>query len=183
MWNGFYYVIVVIVAVWGIFTGYRRGFMRQMGGVLSVAFGIVATRLVSPDFITVVDGWFPPSFNGFNRPFVCSTIACGIIYIAVSSLIALLAWPVGRLLAVLGVGVLDSICGSVFRLFQVLILVSIFYNLIADFNPAGDLTRSSSRHDGNLVEGVLKIAPAVLGFPDAEEVAYRQQLEDAKKIS
>ena len=47
----------------------------------------------------------------------------------------------------------------------------------------GGLARTARFHDGNIVEGVMKIAPAVLGFPDGEEVGHYQQLEDAKKIS
>lgn len=183
MWNGAYYIIVVIVAVWGILTGYRKGLLRQAGGVLGVAFGIAATRMLSPDFADAVDGWVPSWISGFNRPFVVDTLACGIVYILSSGFISLCTMPLGRIIGILGAGVLDSIGGAVFRLFQVLMVLSIVYNLLVALSPTSDLTRSSNRHDGNIVEGVMKIAPPILGFPGAEEVAYRQQLEDARKIS
>lgn len=183
MWNGAYYIVVVAVAVWGILTGYRAGFMRQMGGVLGVAFGIVVTRMLAPEFAVQVDGWLPLSINGFNRPFLVDTLASGIIYLLVSAIISLCAMPLGKLMVVFSPGILDSIGGALFRLFQFLMLVSLVYNLLAAMNPSSDLTRTSSRHDGNIVEGVMMIAPPILDFPGAEEVAFRQQMEDARKIS
>lgn len=183
MWSGVYYIIVVAAAVWAVVTGFRRGFMRQTGGVLAVAFGIAASRILSPELSPSVDEWLPPQLNGFNRPFVCATLTCGGIYLIVAALVSICSLPLGKLLGMLGMGVLNSIGGAVFRLFRVLLVVSIFYNLISDLSPAGDLTRTSSLHDGNIVEGVIKIAPPLLGFQGAEEVAFRQQMEEAKKIS
>lgn len=183
MGNGLYYIIVVVVAVWAVFSGYRRGFMSQIGAVIAVAFGIVAARLLSPEFVGHINSWLPDGFTGFNRMFLCETLTCGLIFIIVSGLIGLCVWPIGKLVGLLGSGVVDALGGAFFRLFQMLILLSIVYNLLVDLNPSSDLTRSSSRHDGNLVEGVMQVAPALLGFPGAEEVAYRQQLEEAKKIS
>lgn len=183
MWNGAYYIIVVIVGVWCIFSGYRKGLMRQMGVVLAVAFGIACSRLFGPEFMPHVDEWLPASLRGFNRDFVCQTLTYGSIYLLAECLVALFTMPVGKLLRFLGSGILDSLSGAVFRLFQGLMVLSIVYNLLVDLNPDSELTRSSRLHDGNLVEAVMKVAPAILGFPDAEEVAYRQQLEDAKKIS
>lgn len=183
MWTGAYYLLVIIVAVWAILTGYRKGFLRQLNGLTGVAFGIVAARLMAPDFTVVVDGWMPEGFRGFNRTFLCDTLAAGIIYIIVASLVTLATVPVGRLVSSLGDGVLNSIGGAIFRCFQFLMVLSIVYNLLVDLNPRSELTRSSRLHDGNIVEGVMQIAPSILGFPGAEEVDYRQQLEDAKKIS
>lgn len=183
MWSGIYYIIVIVVAVWAVLTGYRKGLLRQMPGVLGMAFGIVAAGMLGPECYDVVDGWLPASVSGFRRPFVIQTLCCGIIYLVVAAVVGFCAIPLGALVGRLGWGVLDSIGGAVFRTLQYLIVLSIFYNLLVDINPAGELTRSSSRHDGNIVEGVMKIAPSLMGFPDAEEVAYRQQLEDAKKIS
>lgn len=183
MWNGVYYIIVIVIAVWGIISGYKKGFMSQIGILLGVAFGIVATRMFSPAFAVTVNDWIPASVSGFNRVYICECLACGLIYIFTSSIVSLLSMPVGKITSILGSGVVDSIFGSLLKLFQLLMIVSIFYNLMVDWSPTSDLTRSSRLHDGNIVEAVMKIAPPVLGFTGAEEVAYFQQLEDAKKIS
>lgn len=183
MWIGVYHIVVIAVAVWGLITGYRKGLFRQVGGVLGMAFGISAVRMVAPDFFHFTDEWIPQTIAGFKRGFLVETITCGIIYIVVSGFIQLCAIPIGKLVGLIRGGLLNMIAGALFRLFKYLFLVSIIYNVIADFNPEGELTRSSRQHDGNVVEEVMKIAPPILGFPDGEEVGRRQQLEDAKKIS
>lgn len=183
MLNGLFHLLVIAAAVWGIISGYRCGFMRQMGLLVAVAFGIVAARLAGPDCMGYVDDWMPESVDGFKRNFVVATLSYGGIYLMVMGIISLISIPLGKLMAVFESGVLDSIAGAIFRLFQFLMVLSIVYNIIVDLNPSGELTKSSRQHDGNVVEGVIKVAPAILGFPDGEEVGYRQQLEDARKIS
>lgn len=183
MWNGFYHIIVIVVAVWGLFTGYRKGFLRQIGSVVGMAFGIVTVRMVAPDFLDYVNGWIPPNISGFRRGFLLESLTCGFIYIVVSFVIQLIMFPVGKLMSFLGGGMLNTLAGAAFKMFKFLFILSIVYNIFVDLNPQGNLTKSSRQHDGNLVEGVMKIAPPILGFPDAEEVGHMQQLEDAKKIS
>lgn len=181
--SGIYHIVIIVVAVWAVFTGYKRGFFRQIGEVLAVVTGIVVVRICASECYEFADEAVPGFVSGFNRPFLVKTLTCTILYVVVYSIIALITMTLGKLINVVGGDILNSIGGAVFRLFQWLIFLSLAYNLIADMSPSGTLTRSSRLHDGNVVEGVIKIAPAVLGFPDAEEVGHYQQLEDAKKIS
>lgn len=183
MWNALYHIIVIGLAVWGILTGYRKGLMRQLGSVIAVAFGIVLTIVLAPDFTPIIDGMIPDFVSGFNREFIVQTLSCTIIYVFTSGLLELVLMPLGKLMKVMPGGILDSIGGAIFRPFRYLLLISLFYNLIIDFNPSGPLTRVSRLHDGNVVEGVIKMAPGIMRFPGGEEVAHYQQLEDARKIS
>ena len=183
MWNVIYHIIVIALAAWGILSGFRKGLVRQFGSVIAVAFGIVLTIVLAPDFYPSVDDWLPGFIDGFKRDFIVKTLSCTIIYVLVTGLFELIALPVGKLMKIVNTGMVNSIAGALFRTFQYLMLLSLLYNLIIDFHPTGPMTRISRYHDGNVVEGVIKIAPAILGFPDGEEVAHFQQLEDAKKIS
>lgn len=183
MFSGLFYVIIIVGAVGGLFLGYRRGLLRQLGSILGMAFGIVTVRMTAPDCVYYVDQWLPPVVSGFNREYVIQSVACGGIYLAVSFFIQLCAWPIGKLMIGLGGGMGDLISGAVFKMFKYLFILSIFYNIFVDVKPSGDLAKSARQHDGNLVEGVIKIAPPILGFPGGEEVGQRQQLEDAKSIS
>ena len=183
MLNGIYNLIVIALAVWALLSGYRKGFLRMVGSVLGVGFGVVATRLAAPECYEAIDFITPGFISGFNRRFVVETFTCGLIFAFVCGIFELLAVPLGKVMKVMPGGVVNSIGGAVFRLFYYMMLLSIVYNLIADLQPDGHLTKTSRYHDGNVVEGVVKLAPAILGFEDAEEVGHFQQLEDAKKIS
>ncbi|MCH5214634.1 MAG: CvpA family protein [Muribaculaceae bacterium] len=183
MLNGLYHIIIIIVVVWSVITGYHKGFMRQLGMVVSVAFGIVISRIFSPGCLPYVEEFVPEFVAGFKRPFVVQTLTSGLLFVVSGGVMFLITLPLAMLSKAFSLGILNSMGGALFRGFLFLLLVSLLYNLIADMAPRSSITQSSRQHDGNLVEGVTKIAPAILGFPGAEEVGYMQQLEDAKKIS
>lgn len=178
-----YHLIIIGVAVWAILTGYRRGFLRQIGNVVAVVVGIVVVMVFSAEFTPQVDGFVPGFISGFNRSFFVITLTSMLLFFFVYSILALVCIPIGKMMRVMPGNIINSIGGAVFKLFQWLLFISLAYNLLADLRPASDLTRSARLHDGNIIEGVIKLAPSIMGFPDAEEVGYRQQLEDAKKIS
>lgn len=181
--SGLYHILVIGVAVWAIVSGYRRGLFRQLGAVVAVVTGIVCARILAPLCLDWIGERLPDFISGFKRDYVVMSLAYGGIFLVATYAVLLVASPIGKLLKVLDGSVLNNIAGALFRLFQYMMILSVFYNIIGDMQPSGPLIQTSRRHDGNVVEGVVKIAPAILGFPDGEEVGYRQQLEDAKKIS
>lgn len=183
MANGAFYIIILGVAVFGILTGYRKGLLRQAGGLLGVAFGIVAVKAFAPSMISGIENWLPSAISGFKREFLIQSLSCGFLYLAVSSIVQLCCIPLNAIMHVMDKDVVSGIAGAVFRAFKYLMVVSIFYNVIIEISPSSSLAKTACHHDGNIVEGVMQIAPAILGFPGPEEVGFRQQLEDAKKIS
>lgn len=77
----------------------------------------------------------------------------------------------------------NNIGGALFSLFESFILLGIIFNCTAASRPDSALARSGSHDDGNVVELVMLLSPALLGGPDAEDYALTLQLRDAKKIS
>ena len=177
-----FHLLIVAAGVFGIMTGYRKGIRRQIGAVIALAFAIVAAHILGKELFDTI--WkYLQIFPAFNMRFIAATLSAILIFIPVYFLLRLCLFPLGKLMKVIRSGVLDSIFGAVFRLFNYLVFLSLAYNLLIDIDPTSSLAKSSRSHDGNLVEGVVKIAPALMNFPDGEEVVHYQQLEDAKKIS
>lgn len=178
-----YHLLVIAMSVLGIVVGYRRGLLRQVSAVLGVAFGIVCARA----FAYVPEEWFRGNvsrfFTGFNAIFVVKTLSSGVIFTVVYIGVRVLTFMLGYLMKVFRTGILNSIAGAVFCMFKYLMFLSILYNIIIDVKPEGGLLKFAGSHDGNVVEGVIWLAPAVLGFPDGEDVGHALQLEEAKKIS
>lgn len=178
----FFHLLIVVAGVYGIIRGFRSGLLSQISSVVAVAFAIVAAYIFGGD----VEDWlweYFSSWDSFNARFVAATLAAIIIFIPVYFIMKICLWPLAKMMKAFPSGILDSLGGAVFRLFKYLLFLSMAYNLIVDFQPRSALATSSKSHDGNLVEGVVKLAPALMGFPGGEEVSHYQQLEDAKKIS
>lgn len=177
-----FHLIIIAVGVFGILRGYRLGFLRQMSAVVGVAFGIVASLLLSPMLIEEMDPYFATD-RLFNMKFVVATLCAMIIFGVVYLVFRLCLIPLNKFMKPIATGIVNSIAGSLFLLFKYLLFLSLIYNLMIDIMPKSDLARCSTHHDGNVVEMVVTIAPALMGFPGGEEVVFHQQLEDAKKIS
>lgn len=178
----FYHLVIILAGVFAIITGYKAGFVKQIGSVVAMAFAIAAAYFVSPHIREYV-GNILPDWAAFNVRFVIDTLSAMIVFFAVYYLIRLLMVPLRMVMGFISGGMINALLGSVYRLFKYMLFISLFLNLIADIDPKSSIVKSSRNHDGNVVEGVVKIAPILIGFPGVEELGHYQQLEEAKKIS
>lgn len=179
-----YHIIVIGFAVLAILRGFRLGMVRQISAALGMAFGIVAARVFAPSIEDTVVSFIPGFLNSFNAPFLVATISYGIIFGAVYTVVKLLTGIINFAMRILSSGMFNSIVGSIFCLFKYMMFISLTYNFIADINPSdSSLLKFERQHDGNVIEGVMWVAPAVLGFPGADELNHALQLEKAKEIS
>lgn len=178
----FFHLLIVVAGVYGILSGYKKGFVRQVGSVMALAFAVAMAYMLSAD----VETWlwdYLSVWNAFNAIFVAKTLSVIMVFVPVYILLDLCLIPLGILMRNIESGVLNSISGAIYRTFKYFLFLSLLYNLLIDLQPTSALANTSRHHDGNIVEGVVKIAPLLLDFPSGEEVVYHQQLEEAKKIS
>ena len=74
MGEAIYHILVIAVALVGIFRGFHAGLMRQVSGVLGFIFGIVAARALGPDFSMWLAGWFPQVYHPVAKTFFVSIL-------------------------------------------------------------------------------------------------------------
>ena len=178
-----YPLLVILLGVVGLVSGYRRGLARQVSGVLGVAFGIVCARLFSPVCGEKLLEIYPAVGDGFAGPFTVSCLSAGGVFVFVYLLFDSVTSILRSAMQLISVGMLDSLAGGVFGMFRYLLFVSLAYNLAADINPEGRLVGYARCHDGNVVEEVMLIAPALLDFRGIDELCHAVQLREASRIS
>lgn len=183
MSNAIYSLIVIGFASLAIFRGYKIGLVKQTSALLAMTFGAVCARILGPMGADYLMTLIPDFLRAFNTPFICASLSAGVIYVVVYVLVKLLTGIIDFAVRILSSGILNSIFGSLFCLLKYLMFISIVYNFIADVKPESGLLKTALGHDGNVVEGVMWIAPAILDFPDAEDLGHAYQLEQAKSIS
>ncbi|MBD5212819.1 MAG: CvpA family protein [Bacteroidales bacterium] len=178
-----YHVIVLAVAAFSLIKGWKYGFIRQMGGILGLSFGCVVAHLFcrpASDIIADLHIW---PIDNIAASFVNDLIGASLVY----ALTYCTLWCLGRILAeamsVLSTGVLDSIFGAIICTTKYLIALSIFFNFAVASNPQSVLMKYACYDDGNIVEGVMLIAPYSLGCQSYWDLAHRIQLKEARKIS
>lgn len=181
--NAFYLLLVIVVALVSLASGFRQGITNQLASLLGFAFGAVGARVLTPifadNFHWAVNMSQAPEFSDFTVNLVCSSV----IYFVIFCLFALLNPILNYALAVIQKGILNRLAGSFFAALKNLLWLSIVFNLALCFSNATGLLQYEKANDGNLVAAVMAITPNVLGCYGAEDFAHFNQLKEAKSIS
>lgn len=183
MGEAIYHILVIAVAVVAMLRGFNRGLTRQVGDVLGFAFGIVAARTLGPDFEVWLMGWMPHWYQPVAKEFFFSTLSYGLIWCFFFGLFSFLLKILEKLLSLLPVGLLNSIGGAAFSLLKHLMFLSILFDLGVCRSADSPLMHCIRHDDGNLVDGVMRLAPELLGSMSVEDFALHFQLWEAKSIS
>lgn len=178
----FHLLAISVVAV-SVLLGFRRGFTRQLPSLIGLAFGIVATHIFLLPVAEGVGSLFPSVTGKCYENFFCTTIAAALIFFTVYTVFRRLTGFIGRVFAKKSRGILDNIGGSLFLLFKWVLMLSLVYNLLMCWQRDSVLLKAMKSDDGNAVEEVMLVAPAVLGSESPEELRHRIQLDEARSIS
>ncbi|MDE7346331.1 MAG: CvpA family protein [Muribaculaceae bacterium] len=183
MGEAIYHILVIAVGLVGIFRGFHAGMMRQVSSLLGFVFGIVAARALGPDFTAWLLGWFPHVYHPVAKTFFVSILGYGIIWGLCLLVFSMLTGILNFILGMIPVGIVNSIVGAAFCLLKYLMFLSILFDL-ALCRPFDSPLMHCARHDdGNLVDGVIRLAPELLGTMSADEYVHRVQLWEARTIS
>ena len=183
IFNGFYSILIIIVALLSIAKGYRMGISQQIASLLGFGFGAVASRVLLsrflPDFSWTTQYSQAPEFDEFTLNLTCAVV----IYAAVFTLFSFTSPILQRAMAVVEVGIINRLLGAFFSLLKNILWVSIALNLLLCISTKSGLLYYEKSNDGNLVGSVMQLTPAILGCPGAEDFALINQLKEAKYIS
>ncbi len=183
MGEAIYHILVIAVALVGMFRGFHTGLLRQASGVLGFVFGIVAARALGPDFAEWLAGWFPTLYHPVAKTFFVSILGYGIIWGLSMFVFSMFAGVLDFILGLIPTGIVNSIAGAAFSLLKYLMFLSILFDF-ALCRPFDSPLMHCARHDdGNLVDGVIRLAPELLGTMTVEEYVHRVQLWEARTIS
>lgn len=178
-----YIITLLCLAMWGTLAGWRNGLLSQTGSVLGVAFGIGGSRILLPEIMPQVEAMASGWLDVPCPEYLVSSLAVAIIVGGFYLLFALCGIVLRKLLSALAVRPIDSVLGAAFGLFKWLFLVSVAYNTILGFSQDGPLFSLTDAGDGNPVELVMPLAPALIGYPSPDEMHHRIQLLEARGIS
>lgn len=178
-----YSIIVLIGAAIAGIWGFRKGFSWQVPSLIGLAFGIISARLLGPAVYNIVYGAFPSVHGKVEETFVYDIISHTLVFLAIYYIFKTLTWFLSRALRSEDPTILNNIGGSLLSMFKYLMAVSIFFNLIVALDSNSELMHHVKSDDGNAVEEVMLLSPALLGGEDVMELSHKLQLEEAKKIS
>lgn len=182
MGEALFQVVIIAVGVWGVIRGARRGFMTQLGPLLALGLALV-TAIVCREYVEPQLPGLPKlPWDAGARSYVRMAAATSVVFLPALVFFEGVCYPLSRLAASFGVGVVGRISGAVVCLARYLVVVSAVYNMIVAIDPETPIVDAASHDDGNLVQLVMPIAPAIMDYDDIDEFLHRRQLYEATQL-
>lgn len=177
------HLAVIVMAVVGIFRGYREGFTGQIISILGLSVGAVASNAFGDDATLWIYDTFSQGANSPSTTFLDNFLGHTLVFSVLYVIFALIGKVLKSFMGYFGIDVLNGIAGAFFGAFKYLFVLSIVYNFAGGMFPTSRLMKFAGSDDGNLVELVMLIAPRVMGSLDCEDYHHLIQLKEAKTIS
>ncbi|MCM1076062.1 MAG: CvpA family protein [Bacteroides sp.] len=156
-------IILLIVFIFAAWSGFRKGFITQLGSVAAIIVAIIACRMLGA---TVEQAFFdhhPDWQTGSSLShYSVSILANCIIYIVVYYAVILIARVLHKVSHVVLLAPLDHIAGAIFSVAKWGLLVSLLLNLYIVLFPAQGPAAGSHIAGGKAAEAIVKFAPWVL---------------------
>lgn len=181
--DALYHLIVIALALFGLFRGWRLGLTGQLSTLLGVGFGAVCAHVFIYDASELVAEFFPSLPSRPGGSYVCAYIGGSVVFVIVYALFSLLTGVFRNVMEEFGEGLANSLTGSLFCAFRYILWSGMAYMMCFCINPADELHRCVWSDDGNVVSAVMAMAPAVVGCPPLEEYIHLLELNRARTIS
>ena len=176
-------LITILVLLYAVLKGWRKGFVHQVASLLGLGFAIVAARM----FCDPLSQWLAVNFPALGwkvaPEYTFRILASGIIFTGVYAAFFTVANILRSALRMLHAGAVNSIAGAAFCLLKYAFVLSVIFNIILALSPNSSLGKLCTSGDGNVVELVMNFAPAMFGTEGPDDFEHRQQMEEAKSIS
>ncbi len=118
-------IIILVLAGVGVISGLRRGFVKELSGVVALVMGYIGASTLAP--------YLEPTFSKLldGDKVVMAGVAWVAAFLIIVLAFNLLGMFVAKLLEVAMMGVIDKLLGAVFGAAKAVLLMSLAFNLLA----------------------------------------------------
>ncbi len=151
-------IILILCLIWAVWSGARKGFFVQLGGIVAIVLGIWLAVRHSAGLGVWLDGKL-----GVNGE-IAYYAAFALIVIACLVLIGLAGWLVGKIFHLVGLGILNRLGGVVLSLAKTVLILGALLMAFQAINRHANLV-NQSRLDNSLLCGpIVRATDAALPF-------------------
>ena len=150
-------IVLVIIALLAFISGWRKGLISAVGGVIALVAGLAAARRYAPDLAVTLGGYWTEMDNK-----VVYIIAFAIVFVGADLLVSLLAWLVEKLVKTLLSGWVNRLFGAVLSVLIAAFIMSIVLNIYEFADKKHLLIPEKVIRSSALYKPVLDMAPTFI---------------------
>lgn len=183
-----YSIVLILILMMAVWNGWRKGMVYQIASLLGLGFGIVAARIFSDSLAPHVESWLPVAADSATpgmtpvREYMVELVSASVIFAGVYLAFRIFAGLLNSALQLLHMGAINSIVGAAFCFCKWVLLMSIALNLWMGINPKSGLLKPCTDGDGNIIELVMAVAPALLNTISPDELEHSIRVEQARSL-
>lgn len=178
-----YALIAVVVGIFAMMMGYRRGFIAQIPQLIGMTIGIVCAHIFLYPGEELLREVCPQFKNMLASDYIYSVMTTGLIYLVVFFVFSKVSSFISLAMKMISLGILNKVFGTFVSLLRYMLLLSVIFNFILAWRNDEELIKLATCNDGNLVVGIVSLQSLLLGGDSVDDLSLTLQLHAAKSIS
>lgn len=151
-------IIFIIILAFFIFQGWRKGFVKTIGGILGIVVGIYFAGLFYP----AVSQWLQGLSNYVDQ-MLGNILGFVLIFIVANRVFAIVIWMLDKIVKIPVINSINKILGLIFGLLEGFLIVAIIFTLLTNFQIIDEKTDIVSKSKvAPYVESILNIIKPLL---------------------
>ena len=168
-------VIMVLILVGGIVSGYKNGFVGEMASLAGLILGIWGAIKFS--------GWTTQLLEGFGLSFSLMPIISFVItFLVITIIMQIVAGLINNLLEVLTLNLLNKLAGIVAGVFKSALFCSVILLVYGAVDEKHRFLPESAVEKSLLWEPVSELVPSLLPFLNIDELRTAGSDEDPEPV-
>ena len=162
-------IIIAVPLIWGIYKGYKKGFIIEIASLIALGLGIwggIKFSFISANYLEEVF-----SISDQLMPLISFVITFIVIVVAVFSL----AKIVQRIVKMVALGLINRLAGAIFGVLKFGLIISVILHLVETINSEINFIQPEMKSSSLFYKPVAQLAPILL--PELKKLNFSSMVE------
>jgi membrane protein required for colicin V production len=163
-------ILLAIPIIWGMYRGFKRGFIIEICTLMALALGIYGASL----FGERAGGYLHEAFNTNEE--LSFVIAFTLVFLAILIVVFLFGKMLEGAIKMVALSPINKILGLIFGGFKFALIVSGLFFVIHGFWPQKSIIPDSWKKDSYLYKPLVSLVPSI--YPKLEHKGWQDEIKE-----
>ena len=164
-------ILIALPLVWGLYKGFRKGFIIEVATLAALIAGIFgAIRFSDQAAIMIREQW---EIDDRYMPI----LAFAVTFIIIVILVNLIGKMIEKVVDMVSLGFINKLAGALFRALKVAFVISVIFSMLQSLNEDWGLIPPEIEEESVLYKPLSKLAPLVI--PAVSDNEWTKKLKES----